>query len=77
MKPYLKQELCRPHLNAARCQACLKVCPVGMFLVAPVEMPIRLGVPIAAYDLHVAQSSLCLGCGRCVQSCPGRAIEVR
>lgn len=78
----------RPVIDRGRCEGkadCVRVCPVGVFMVGTLPPELRAGLSIKGKLkglVHRWQQALlvkeqaCEACGQCVNACPEKAITL-
>ena len=72
-------------IDALRCEGsgrCVRICPSGVFTMAPVDttLPLRVRLKVAFHggkQAMVETEAACVACMRCVALCPEQAITVR
>ena len=63
--------------NPDNCKKCLKVCPMGVFIILPTDKFIPLSPnPPKSYKIYPMFSKVCNACMECVRTCPQSAISI-
>jgi len=76
--------MAKVNIDPLRCEgkkACTQVCPAGVFRMqkAPTSLPIATLVKVFVHggkQAVVVDEAACIGCMKCVEACPERAITV-
>jgi len=73
MKFKIKQKLCRGPVECGI--QCVKACPYNLLAYTQKRTP-NLGEEPTEFKIIVAFPILCNNCGKCVEVCPDKAIEI-
>ena len=88
--PECKQEpgVFHPVIDRSSCEGkaeCVRVCPVGVFVVGTLPQELRVGIGIKGkvkgfvhrwQQALLAKENACEACGKCVSACPEEAIRL-
>ena len=75
VRPARHKVTVQPCQNPRGCRACLEVCPVQVFGMAP-QQARSPGVPAGDWIVRALTPSRCTGCATCVDACPEGAIAI-